>query len=128
MSKALTLALSATASLLGFALSVSAQSKDFNLTYHVERTPEAALDIETCGAVVEKAAAKVGLDANVQSFPGQLVLVSGGKEGRGVFTVQCIAVENMTVSVVQGIDYRNQKGALGKFADNVQTAIMAAKK
>lgn len=112
MSKALTLALSATASLLGFALSVSAQSKDFNLTYHVERTPEAALDIETCGAVVEKAAAKVGLDANVQSFPGQLVLVSGGKEGRGVFTVQCIAVENMTVSVVQGSTTATRKARL----------------
>lgn len=127
MKKAFALTFTALA-LFGAVPTALAQSDDFNLTYHVERTPEAALDIETCGAVVEKTAVKSRLDASVQNFPEQLVLVSGGKEGRGVFTVQCIAVENMTVSVVQGIDYRNQKGSLGQFADSVQAAIMAAKK
>ncbi|MES5099066.1 DUF6180 family protein [Agrobacterium sp. BA1120] len=118
----------ATATCLGQTVPVFAQSNDFNLTYYVERTPEAALDIETCGAIVEETAAKAGFEANVQNFSGQLVLVSGGKEGHGVFTVQCIAVEKTTVSVVQGIDYRNRKGPLGQYADYVQAAIMAAKK
>ena len=114
--------------ILGASVPVLARSNDFNLTYYVERTPEAALDIKTCGAAVENAAAKAGYEANVQNFPGQLVLVSGGKEGQGVFTVQCIEVEKMTVSVVQGIDYRNKKAALGQFADDVQAAIIAARK
>lgn len=127
MKKILVLTIAAGAC-LGQTVPVVAQSNDFNLTYYVERTPEASLDIETCGAVVEDAATKAGYEANVQSFPGQLILVSGGKEGHGVFTVQCITVEKTTVSVVQGIDYRNGKGPLGQYADDVQAAIMAAKK
>ncbi|KXG87520.1 DUF6180 family protein [Agrobacterium bohemicum] len=128
MKKTSTLMIAAAAAFLGQAVPVLAQSNDFNLTYYVERTSEAALDIETCGAIVEDAAAKAGYEANVQRFPGQLVLVSGGKEGQGVFTVQCISVEKTTVSVVQGIDYRNKKASLGEYADKVQAAIMAAKK
>lgn len=127
MKTSLTLAFAA-AAFIGQTVPVLAQSNDFNLTYHVERTSEAALDIETCGAIAGNAAARAGYEANVQSFPGQLVLVSGGKEGQGVFTVQCISVEKTTVSVVQGIDYRNKKASLGQYADDVQAAILAAKK
>ena len=111
---------------LSSALPVRAQDADFNLTYHVERTPKAKLSIETCGSVVAKAAKQAGLRAEVQSFPGQLVTVRGGAEGRGAFVVQCIEVENTTVSVVQGIDYRGAKASLGKFADQAFAAVKSA--
>lgn len=111
---------------LGSALPVLAQDADFNVTYHVERTPKARLSIETCASTVAKAAKQAGLTADVQSFPGQLVTVKGGAEGRGAFIVQCIAVENTTVSVVQGIDYRGPKASLGKFADQAYAAVKAA--
>ncbi|KQT52103.1 MULTISPECIES: DUF6180 family protein [unclassified Aureimonas] len=112
--------------LLGATLPAPAQTADFNLTYHVERTPAAKLSIETCGAEVQKAAGEAGLTADVRSFPGELVTVSGGAEGSGVFVVQCIAVDDTTVSVVQGIDYRNEKGLLGSFADGAIAAVKAA--
>lgn len=114
--------------LLGLSVPALAQKTDFNLTYHVERTPAAKLSIETCGDVVVMAAKRAGLRADLQSFPGQLVMVSGGAESSGVFVVQCIAVDDKTVSVVQGIDYRQQKGALGRFADQASTALKAAVK
>lgn len=104
-----------------------AQDSDFNLTYHVERTPSKALDLETCGSVVESSAKDAGLSVSVQRFPQQLVHVSGGEKGRGVFTVQCIAVGDVTVSVVQGIDYGKGKGALGKFADDAYAALLASR-
>lgn len=102
------------------------QNDDFHLAYHVERTPSEKLSIETCGSVVAAAAQKVGLNVGSQNFPGQLVLVSGGLKGKGAFVVQCISVEDITVSVVQGIDYSQQKGALGNFADNVHEELKAA--
>lgn len=105
-----------------------AQDSDFNLTYHVERTPSKALDLETCGSAVESSAKDAGLSVSVQHFPQQLVLVSGGEKGHGVFTVQCIAVGDVTVSIVQGIDYRTGKGALGKFADDAHAALLALRK
>ena len=117
-----------TAGVLGASLPVMAQNTDFNLTYHIERTPAAQLSIETCGKVVAQAAQKAGLRVDVQSYPNQLVTVSGGAEGRGVFVVQCIAVDKTTVSVVQGIDYRRQKGSLGTFADQAFSAVKAAVK
>lgn len=116
------------ASVFGAALPALADNADFNLTYHVERTPKAKLSIETCGTVAEKAAKQAGLVADMQSFPGQLVVVRGGSEGRGAFIVQCIAVENTTVSVVQGIDYQGPKAALGNFADKAYAAVKAAAK
>lgn len=114
------------ASLSGLSLPVLAQNADFNLTYHIERTPSARLSIETCGNAVAQAARQAGLRADVQSFPGQLVSVRGGTEGSGAFVVQCIAVENTTVSVVQGIDYQGSKGSLGTFADQAFAAVKAA--
>ncbi|WP_421566123.1 DUF6180 family protein [Ochrobactrum sp. EDr1-4] len=105
-----------------------AQDNDFNLTFHVERTPSKTLDLETCGSVVESSASAAGFTVSVQRFPQQLVLVSGGEKGSGVFTLQCIAVGDVTVSVVQGIDYRTSKGALGKFADDTYAAILALRK
>lgn len=112
--------------LFSSSLPVLAQDADFNLTYHVERTPAAQLSIETCGSVVAKAARQAGLRNDMQSFPGQLVTVRGGIEGRGAFVVQCIAVDKTTVSVVHGIDYRKQKGSLGNFADQAFAALKAA--
>lgn len=112
---------------LCLALPALAQSPDFNVTYHVERTPAAQLSIETCGKVVTEAAASAGLGSTSQSYPGQLVTVTGGEEGRGGFIVQCIAVEETTVSVVQGIDYGPQKGSLGEFADQAFAAVQAAR-
>ena len=123
--KASTSLLSA-AAMLGLSLPAFAQGAEFSLTYHVERTPAAQLSIEACGNAVTQAAQQAGLSSDAQSFPGQLVTVRGGAEGRGAFVVQCIAVENMTVSVVQGIDYRAQKGALGEFADQAFAAVKAA--
>ena len=114
------------AAFLGLSLPASAQGAEFSLTYHVERTPAARLSIETCGNAVTRTAQQAGLSADSQSFPGQLVTVRGGAEGRGAFVAQCIAVENTTVSVVQGIDYRAQKGALGEFADQAFAAVKAA--
>ncbi len=103
-----------------------AQDDDFNLTYHVERTPSSKLTIEKCGDVVTETAQKAGLRSDIQDFPGQLVVVTGGIKGKGAFVVQCINVDNVTVSVVQGIDYRQQKGALGRFADKTFEALKAA--
>jgi hypothetical protein len=62
----------------------------------------------------------------VQTFPGQLVVVRGGDEGRGAFIAQCIEVESTTVSVIQGIDYQRPKAALGAFADQANVAVKAA--
>ncbi len=114
------------ASVFGFMVPVLAQDSNFNLTYHVERTPKAKLSIETRGSTIEKTAEQSGLASNVQTFPGQLVVVRGGDEGRGAFIAQCIEVESTTVSVVQGIDYQGPKAALGKFADQANAAVKAA--
>lgn len=114
------------AGLFGSASPVLAQTSDFNLTYHVERNAAAELSIEDCGDAAVDAAGKAGLETSVQSFPDQLVTVTGGTQGSGAFVVQCIAVDDKTVSVVQGIDYRSSKGALGQFADQAFEAIKAA--
>ncbi|WP_315760996.1 DUF6180 family protein [Sphingomonas sp. Y38-1Y] len=66
------------------------------------------------------------LNVDVQSFPGQLVIVKGGRTGAGAFVVQCIAVDGKTVSVVQGIDYQNRKAAIGQIADRAFAAIKGA--
>lgn len=112
---------------LGLALPAWAQSPDFNVTYHVERTPAAQLSIETCGQVVTETAAAAGLGSASQTYPGQLVTVTGGQDGRGGFIVQCIAVDDTTVTVVQGIDYQPQKAGLGAFADQAFAAVLAAR-
>lgn len=54
--------------------------------------------------------------------------MSGGADKRGAFVVQCIAVDDKTVSVVQGIDYSQRKGPLGAFVDEVQAALLKAAK
>ena len=72
------------------------------------------------------AAKGAGLSATVTAFPGQLVTVSGGETGKGAFVVQCITVDDKTVSVVQGIDYRQEKGPLGAFADQLAQDLAAA--
>ena len=114
--------------LAGLSAPVLAQDADFALTYHVERTPAADLSIDTCGSVVTDAAERAGLRAGSQRFPEQLVTVSGGAEGTGAFVVQCIAVDDKTVTVVQGIDYSRQKGTIGAFADDAFEAVKAAVK
>lgn len=111
---------------LGPASPALSQSNDFNLTYHVERTPAASLSISACGNAAANAARQSRLSVDMQSFPGQLVIVKGGRAGAGAFVVQCIAVGNTTVSVVQGIDYGDGKGALGQFADRAFAAVKAA--
>jgi len=102
------------------------QGNDFTLTYHVERFSSASADLQTCGSIAEQAARKAGFSVSVQHYPGQLVMVSGGARGHGVFTVQCLAAEQLTVSVVQGIDYQQSKGALGDFADATHAAMLDA--
>ena len=111
---------------LGLASPALSQSSDFNLTYHVERASAAKLSLASCGNAVVQIARQSKLSVDSQSFPGQLVMVKGGRAGAGTFVVQCIAVGNVTVSVVQGIDYRTQKGALGQFADRAFAAVKAA--
>jgi hypothetical protein len=114
------------ASVFGFSVPVLAQDSNFNLTYHVERTPKARLSIEDCGSRIEKTAKQVGLASDIQTFPGQLVVVRGGDEGRGAFIAQCIEVESTTVSVIQGIDYLGPNAALGEFADQANVAVKTA--
>jgi hypothetical protein len=99
------------ASVLGFTGPALAQDSNFNLTYHVERTPQAKLSIEDYLSTIENTAKQVGLASDVQIFPGQLVVVRGSDEGRGAFIAPCIEVENTTVSVIQGIDYQGPKAA-----------------
>ncbi|MEG3087554.1 DUF6180 family protein [Sphingomonas sp. PB4P5] len=111
---------------LGLASPALSQGSDFNLTYHVERTPTARLSLATCGNTVAQVARRSKLSVDMQSFPGQLVIVKGGRAGAGAFVVQCIAVGNTTVSVVQGIDYRAQKGVVGQYADRAFAAVKAA--
>lgn len=107
---------------LGCTTALYAQTTDFNVTYHIERTHAAQLSIESCGKAVMDAAREAGLEAVSENTPEKLVTVSGGSSGKGAFLVQCIAVDDKTISVVQGIDYSPEKGALGDFAD------LAAKK
>lgn len=57
-----------------------------------------------------------------------LKIAHQGADKRGAFVVQCIAVDDKTVSVVQGIDYAQRKDLLGAFADRVQAAILQAAK
>ncbi len=120
--KTITIILSAVG-IIGAASAASAQGADFNLTYHVERTPAAKLSAETCGRIVAQTARQSGLSADTQTFPGQLVVVKGGSGGAGAFVAQCIVVGATTVSVVQGIDYRAAKGSLGVFADWAYAAL-----
>ncbi|WP_294300611.1 DUF6180 family protein [uncultured Sphingomonas sp.] len=114
------------ASGLTLSSSAMAQDADFSLTYHVERTPAARLSIDACAQAVTKVARQARLPVSAQRYPGQLVLVKGGQRGVGAFITQCIAVDGKTVSVVQGIDYRAQRGAMGNFADRAFAAIKAA--
>lgn len=125
--KALTIALAA-AACAALAPAASAQSGDFSLTYHVERTPASRLSIAACGRIASDTARQSRLTADAQSFPGQLVMVKGGSDGAGAFVVQCIAVGSTTVSVVQGIDYGGRKGALGNYADKTLAALKLAAK
>lgn len=99
---------------------------DFQLTFHVERHDASALSVEDCGDVVEREASRAGLRAGAQRFEGKLAVVSGGADRRGSFIVQCIAVDGKTVSVVQGIDYSERKGALGSWADATHAALSKA--
>lgn len=122
----LAIALFSVANLFALASPALAENSDFSLTYHVERTPGGKLSLESCGEVLVSAAEEAGLQVGSQAYPGQLVVVSGGIEGKGAFVAQCIAVNDMTVTVVQGIDYRPQKGVLGSFADKAFDALKAA--
>lgn len=125
--KALVPALSV-ALLGGIAAPALAQNGDFNLTYHVERTPASRLSIDSCGRVAAQVARQAKLTADTQSFPGQLVTVKGGRTGAGAFVVQCIAVGTTTVSVVHGMDYGQRKAAFGAFADRTYAALKATAK
>lgn len=105
-----------------------AQDAGFALTYHVERIPAAQFSIDTCGSVVSDAAQQAGLSVDLKSFPDQLVTVHGGASGTGAYVVQCIAVGDTTVAVVQGFDYRETKGTMGEFADQAIAAVKEAAK
>ena len=51
----------AVAALFALAHPALAADADFNLTYHVERTPAVQLSIETCGSRVAEVARDAGL-------------------------------------------------------------------
>lgn len=120
------IALPLAVTLLGVASPALSQGGDFHLTYYVERTPAAKLSLATCGRVVTDIARQARLAVDTQNFPGQLVIVKGGRAGTGALIVHCIAVGSTTVSVVQGIDYRTSKGALGQVADRAFAAVKAS--
>ncbi len=105
---------------------VLAAADDFNLTYHVERFQTSALSLDACANTVAGNAASAGLTVSITNFPGQLSTVSGGATSAGSFVAQCIAVDDKTVAVVQGIDYSQSKGGLGQFADQAFAAVQAA--
>ncbi|WP_347137648.1 DUF6180 family protein [Paracoccus sp. SSK6] len=99
---------------------------DFFLTYHVERMLSDDLSLEECSSAVERAAGQADLTSRIDDYPGQLAVVTGGTKGVGAFVVQCIAVDDRTVTVVQGMDYRQAKGDLGRFADRVHSELLDA--
>lgn len=50
----------------------------------------------------------------------------GDAEGAGAFVVQCVAVDQTTVSVIQRIDCQTGKGSIRAFADRAFVAVKAA--
>lgn len=110
------------------AISPALAADDFNLTYHVERSDADKLSLDDCAAVAEKEAGIAGYAIAAQRFPGQLVVLSGGTPRVGALTVYCIAVEDKTVSVVQGTDYTGKKGRLAELADAIHLGMTKAAK
>ncbi len=117
----------ALAALLGAAPAAWANDP-FMITYHVERTPAAALSLDQCTDMIESQARTAGYSVVVNRYTGQLGIVSGGPSSGGAFISHCIAVDDKTVSVIQGLDYAPAKGPVGDFADRVHEALMAAAK
>lgn len=100
----------------------------FMVTYHVERAPSEALSLDACTDLIERQAQEAGYRVAVSRFEGQLGVVSGGPGAGGAFVSHCIAVDDKTVSVVQGLDYSTAKGPVGAFADRVHKALVDAGK
>ncbi|MFE0014855.1 DUF6180 family protein [Mesorhizobium sp. NPDC059054] len=106
-----------------------AASDTFHVAYNVERADASKLSIDTCAEIARQEAGDFGYVHSVDRTPGQLIVVSGGPaEGGASFLVYCIAVDNKTAYVVQGIDYRRQKSDAGKLADRVHKALLEASK
>ena len=105
-----------------------AAAEDFMITYHVERTPSKVLSLDECTDLLERQAKAAGYRVAVDRHAGQLGVVSGGPERGGSFIAHCIAVDEKTVSVIQGLDYAPAKGPVGAFADRAHDALMAVAK
>ena len=96
----------------------------FMITYHVERTPANALSLDDCTKFIEGQAQEAGYRVVVSRHEGQLAVISGGPDAGGSFISHCIAVDDKTVSVIQGLDYSSAKGAVGDFADHVHKGLL----
>lgn len=96
----------------------------FMITYHVERTPANALSLDRCTTFIEGEAQEAGYRVVVSRHEGQLAVISGGPDAGGSFVSHCIAVDDKTVSVIQGLDYSSAKGPVGDFADRVHKGLV----
>ncbi len=106
-----------------------AASDPFHVAYNVERADASKLSTDTCAEIAQREAGDYGYVHAVDRTPGQLIVVSGGPaDGGASFLVYCIAVDNKTAYVVQGIDYSRQKSSAGALADRVHKALLEAGK
>ncbi|MGX5720425.1 DUF6180 family protein [Shinella zoogloeoides] len=108
------------------ALPAAAADDPFMITYHVERTASDALSLDACTDLIEQQAQGAGYRVIVNRFEGQLGVISGGPAAGGSFISHCISVDDKTVSVIQGLDYKSTKGPVGDFADRVHRALLDA--
>lgn len=106
-------------------ISPAAANDDFEITYHIERTPSRSMSLDQCMDMIEREARAAGYRIVINKHPGQLGVISGGPVKGGSFVSHCIVVDDKTVSVIQGLDYSPRKGAVGAFADRVHQALIA---
>ncbi|MGN6764108.1 MAG: DUF6180 family protein [Rhizobiaceae bacterium] len=114
----------------GFAPSLAqAASDQFNVAYNVERVDASRLSRDKCADIAQREADGNGYVHSVDRTPGKLAVVSGGlAQGGASLLVYCIAVDDHTAYVVQGIDYQPEKGNAGALADRIHEALVEASK
>ncbi|MBR2814219.1 MAG: hypothetical protein IKE60_06185 [Reyranella sp.] len=126
--------IASTALVFGFATGLAprltqAAPDTFNVAFNVERIDAAKLSIDRCAEIAQQEAGDQGYSYSVNRTPGKLMVVSGGPaQGGASLLVYCIAVDNKTAYVVQGIDYQRQKGSAGRLADRIHKALLEASK
>ena len=114
----------------GFVSSLAqAASDQFNVTYNVERVDASKLSLDECAEIAQREAGSNGYVHSVNQTSGKLAVVSGGlAQGGASLLVYCIAVDDHTAYVVQGIDYQQEKGNAGALADRIHEALLEASK